>query len=231
MISTMDISALPNDIFFLIVSHLAPQDLVLCRRVSQSWLKAFTESDLNRHLLKSLFPLSREARNLDSNGDENDDENDWPWIFSAVAARYYYLRKGQARRMHRFKLAKSLDEPAWSRNYPVAPWQRYLEIRGTKHSFHYEDTLWTYEDGLLVFPCAEKKSYIVLDLERCERLFVKFDQIVRRIRLKDRVLVVEWCETDLSHQINEDETVHRHFATAYDLVFDSEADHWTMNKR
>ncbi|KAM3086711.1 hypothetical protein ACMFMF_000652 [Clarireedia jacksonii] len=133
--------------------------------------------------------------------------------------------------MHRFKLERSFDDGAWSRNYPVAPWQRYYENCGRKHSFHHEDTLWTYEDGLLVFPSADKKSYVVQDLERLERLFVKFDQIVRRIRLRDRVLIVEWCETELSHQLNEDEMVHRHFATAYDLVFDSKAWRWTMNKR
>ncbi|PQE19953.1 F-box domain protein [Rutstroemia sp. NJR-2017a BVV2] len=221
----MDISAFPTDIFFLVVSFLAPQDLILCRRVSQSWLKAFTESNLNRHLLKSLFPLSRE-----SHGDEKDDENDWPSIFSAVAARYYCLRNGWARETHRFKLAKSLDEPAWSRNYPVAPWERYILSHNMRDSFHYEDTLWTYEDDLLVFPSAEKQSYVLLDLERQKWLFISFDQIVRRIRLKDRVLVVEWCEADLYHQLDEDEMVHRHFATAYDLVFDSEAHQWNMKR-
>jgi hypothetical protein len=227
----MDISAFPTDIFFLIVSYLEPQDLILCRRVSQSWLKAFTESNLNRHLLKSSYPLSREVRNIESNGDdEKDDENDWPSIFSTVAARYYYLRRGWPREIHRFKLAKSLDEPAWSRNYPVAPWERYFIIHH-KYSFHYEDTLWTYEDDLLVFPSAEKQSYVLLDLERQKWLLINFDQIVRRIRLKDRVLVVEWCEADPFHQLNEDEMVHRHFATAYDLVFDSAAHQWNMKRR
>ncbi|PQE27143.1 F-box domain protein [Rutstroemia sp. NJR-2017a WRK4] len=227
----MDISAFPTDIFFLVVSYLEPQDLILCRRVSQNWLKAFTESSLNRRLLISSFPLSREVRNIESNGDfEKDDENDWPSIFSAVAARYYYLVKGWTREIHRFELAKSLDEPAWSRNYPVAPWERYFTSRNLRYDFQNEDTLWTYEDGILVFPSAEKQSYVLFDLEKQKWLFINFDQIVRRIRLKDRVLVVEWCEADPFHQLDEDEMVHRHFATAYDLVFDSEAHQWNMKR-
>ena len=42
-------------------------------------------------------------------------------------------------------------------------------------------------------------------------------KIVRRIRLKDGVLVVEWCEHEPYHQLNENEMVYRHFATAYDI--------------
>lgn len=50
----------------------------------------------------------------------------------------------------------------------------------------------------------------IIDLESEEK-------IIRRIRFKDGVLVVEWCEHEPYHQLNENEMVYRHFATAYDV--------------
>jgi len=57
---------------------------------------------------------------------------------------------------------------------------------------------------------AGKKSNIDLETDK---------KIVRRIRLKDGVLVVEWCGHEPYHQLNENEMVYRHFATAYDVEY------------
>ncbi len=54
-------------------------------------------------------------------------------------------------------------------------------------------------------------------------------KIVRRIRLLEKVLVVEWCEHEAYHQLNENEMVYRHFATAYDIIKDKSS--WRANFR
>ena len=56
------------------------------------------------------------------------------------------------------------------------------------------------------------------------------EKIVRRIRLKEGVLVVEWCEHEPYNQLNENEMVHRHFATAYD-VGEGDSAQWSVTFR
>jgi len=103
----------------------------------------------------------------------------------------------------------------------VAPWQRHLQFEEKAAAFHYPDTLWTYDEGLLVFPSAELQQYTLYDLEAGTMSKVGLEpdgKIVRRIRLHKKVLVLEWCEGEPYHQLNENEMVYRHFATAYDII-------------
>lgn len=103
----------------------------------------------------------------------------------------------------------------------MAPWQRHLQFEEKEAPFHYPDTLWTYDDGLLIFPSAPRQQYTLYDLESGTMSEVGFEpdgKIVRRIRLHKKVLVVEWCEAEPYHQLNENEMVYRHFATAYDVT-------------
>jgi hypothetical protein len=126
-------------------------------------------------------------------------------------------------------LGKSLVVPAWARFYPVAPWQRHLQFEEKTAPFHYPDPLWTYDEGILIFPNAQQQKYTLYDLSTRTMADVNINpetKIVRRIRLKDKVLVVEWCEPEAFHQLNENERVHRHFATAYDIIRDSQHVPW-----
>ncbi|TVY13312.1 hypothetical protein LARI1_G007407 [Lachnellula arida] len=219
----MNITAFPNDIFILIIANLSPTDLILCRRVSKQFHAAFSESDLNYHLLKFHYPRVRELR-----GAENPESN-WSEAFKRAASRYHHLKSGRPQSIEKFPVAKSLVVPSWARSYPVAPWQRHLQFEEKTAPFHYPDPLWTYDAGLLIFPNAKEQKYTVYDLSTGWMAGVDINpetKIVRRLSLKEKVLIVEWCQPEAFHQLNENERVHRHFATAYDIVRDSERAPW-----
>jgi hypothetical protein len=223
----MNITAFPNDIFLLIViPHLSPKDLILNRRVSKQFYAAFTESDLNRHALQQHYPRARELR----------DGNERPWskVLNSVAARYHQLKSGSPESIEKWALLKSFVAPSWAKHYPVANWQRYLQFEDKTAPFHYPDPLWTYDDGILIFPSAELQSYVLYDLIAgviSEIDFQSESKIVRRIRLKEKVLIVEWCEEQPYHQLNENEVVYRHFASAYDLVRSKQRGPWALSFR
>lgn len=219
----MDITAFPNDIFLIVIAHLSPKDLILCRSVNKRFYAAFTESELSRHVLLQHYPRTRELRYVDPNAD-------WAQVFAKIAGRYYYLKAGKPRSMSKLALGRSFVVPRWARYHPIAPWQRQLQFEEKTAPFHYPDTLWTYEEGILIYPSAEHRKYVLYDLEMGTLTEVPLEsegKIVRRIRLSDRVLVVEWCEQEAYHQLNENETVFRHFATAYDVSQDSSGN-WTV---
>jgi hypothetical protein len=220
----MDITSLPNDIFLLIVAYLSPLDLILNRRVSKAFNAAFTESELNRQVLLSHYPRVRELRCI-----SNSDNVDWARTFAQVAARYHHLKSGKPRSIEKLALRKSFVVPKWARYYPVGIWQRHLQFEEKTATFHYPDPLWTYDDGVVIFPSAKSQRYELYDLSSGELNGIDFEpegKIVRRIRLKDRVLVVEWCEQEPYHQLNENEMVYRHFATAYHISLDDQTGKW-----
>ena len=102
-------------------------------------------------------------------------------------------------------------------------WQRHLRFEEKTAPFHYPDTLWTFDDGLLIFPSAKSQCYELYDIGAGTISSINIEsegKVIRRSRLKDRVLVVEWCEQEPYHQLNENEMVYRHFATAYDIIQD-----------
>jgi hypothetical protein len=214
----MDITALPSDIFLIIISYLSPSELVLARRVCKSFFAAFTEADLNCLLLHQHYPRVRELR-----FPLNKDQADWSDLFAKVAARYYHLQAGKPRAVQKFSLQNAYVSPEWAKRCSVATWSRHLQFEARSAPFHYLDTLWTYDNGLLVFPSAELQQYVLYDLNvgvmsQIGLSGLPEDKIVRRIRLKDNVLVAEWCEAVSYHQLNNEEQVHRHFATAFDII-------------
>jgi hypothetical protein len=133
------------------------------------------------------------------------------------------LESGKPRSIEKLALRKSFVVPKWARNYPISTWHQHLQFEEKSAPFHYPDPLWTYDEGILLYPSAELQGYALYDLQSGTIGKVDFEadgtsKVVRRIRLKDKVLIVEWCEEDAYHQLNENEVVYRHFATAYDLV-------------
>ncbi|KAH8815125.1 hypothetical protein F5884DRAFT_746687 [Xylogone sp. PMI_703] len=225
----MDITALPDDLFLLVLDYLSPSELIACRAICKSWQKAFTDPDRSRRWLQQHYPRVRELRHFSQGEAQN-----WSQVLATVCRRYHYLKAGRPRKTVALALKKSLMVPEWARHYPVATWQRQLSYEAKTASFHYLDPLWTYDDGLLVFPSAELQRYVAYDLTASTFGDVALQsdtKIVRRIRLKERVLVVEWCESEPYHRLNENEMVHRHFATAYDLVLDQEKNRWNARFR
>ncbi|KAG9235761.1 hypothetical protein BJ875DRAFT_528267 [Amylocarpus encephaloides] len=218
----MNLLDFSNDVFLIIIAYLSPRELILARCVSKQLRAALTEDSLNRRLLSQHFPRARELRRLD---DGKDEIVHWAAAFANVASRYHHLKAGRPQAIEKWPLGKSLSVPAWSRFYPVATWKRHLQFEEKTAIFHYPDTLWTYDSGILIFPSAELEQYILYDISARSKTPIDVQatsKVVRRLRLKDRLLIVEWCEPNAYHQLNENEEVHRHFATAYDLLRDAE---------
>ncbi|KAJ0107932.1 f-box domain-containing protein [Diaporthe amygdali] len=160
---------------------------------------------------------------------------DWTATFANVARRYHHLRTATARSIDTIKLGSTEQGPS-RMFYPVAIWDRFLRLDDKTAPFHYRDPAWSYsqEDGLLVYHAASQEDdpnvdqqsascpWRLLDLETGQEVAVPFpqgeDRIVRRVRLSDRVLVLEWCEREAYHQLNDREECHRHFVTAFDVV-------------
>ncbi|KAI1373651.1 hypothetical protein F4677DRAFT_428742 [Hypoxylon crocopeplum] len=210
-----DLIDLPNDIFLLIASYLSAQDAVLCRRVSRAWFAAFSNGDVSWNFMRWHFTRSREMRTATA---ELGDKPDWARIFAKVARRYYYLRTAKPRLIEKVDVVQEL--PGKSSFYGVAPWNRWLRWNDNTAVFQDRDPTWCVDDGLLVYQEVVSGRYVAYDLETRHRISVPFDgadKTIRRLRLTCGVLVIEWCEREPYHQLNDRETVHRHFATAFDV--------------
>ncbi|KAH8762525.1 hypothetical protein F5883DRAFT_560620 [Diaporthe sp. PMI_573] len=160
---------------------------------------------------------------------------DWTVTFSDVARRYHHLRTATPWTVEAIELGSTEQGPA-RMFYPVAIWDRFLRLDDKTAPFHYPDPAWSYslDDGLLVYHSAAHEEtdgadqqamscpWRLLDLETGREVVVPFpqgeDRIVRRVRLSRSVLVLEWCERDAYHQLNDREECHRHFVTALDVV-------------
>jgi len=111
----------------------------------------------------------------------------------------------------------------------------HISKRGGK-PYLFRTTLWTYDDGLLVFapngtlqeeandsnklPDRVSCALVVLDIETGKTFPVPFGingKILRNLRLKDQTLVIEWAENQPFHDLNDTEKVHRHFASCFDV--------------
>lgn len=162
---------------------------------------------------------------------------DWTVTFATVARRYHHLRTATPWTIEAIKLGSTEQGPS-RMFYPVAIWDRFLRLDDKTAPFHYPDPAWSYsqDDGLLVYHSAALEDtagvdeqtapcpWRLRDLETGEQVVVPFpqgeDRIVRRVRLCDRVLVLECCEREAYHQLNDREECHRHFVTAFDVVWE-----------
>lgn len=225
-VQTKDIAFLPEDIFHMILSYLDSVDVIRCRRVSRSWCDAFGNPRSLVPLLKRTFPRAREVRKLAQEGafDNPDFTSEgqirfWRNTFDQVAARYYHLARGKPRSVQKFRLCGEFALGSLQL-FQVMPWDHHSSHYPEWGELMFKHAFWTYEDGLVVFPSEEDRSLVLLDLETGETFMVPFvltDKVVRRIRLQDRLLVIEWAEPEAFHWLNDSDGVHRHFATSFDL--------------
>ncbi|KAK7747715.1 hypothetical protein SLS62_008962 [Diatrype stigma] len=118
-VTIKDLTDLPSDVFLLIISHLSPQDSILCRRVSRAWRAAFATPDVSWHLMRWHFPRCREMRHgagiamdsglgpsggggnsppkLKQKQRQRQETTQWAEVFPKVARRYHYLRAAKPR--------------------------------------------------------------------------------------------------------------------------------------
>ncbi|RFU77938.1 f-box domain-containing, partial [Trichoderma arundinaceum] len=212
---------LPYTIFTDIISRLSATEAILCRRLSRDAHAALTRNDLCISLILAHFPRSREGRQLRAYLKADDREalerGDWAAVFATLARRYFHL--GNALPWKVVKVPVLKDD---KRLRGVTPWNRFLSLNGKTAPFHFWDPAWTAApaEGLLVYPAplGEEIGYRARDLDTGLEADVPFDmrgKIVRRVRLSHGILVIEWCEQEASHPLNELESAHRHYATAY----------------
>lgn len=212
-----DLTDLPNEVLDIIALFLQPEDVIRCRLVSQRWLSAFTKPDLSKHVLQAFFPRAREVRLAN-------DRSDWTAILTAVLGRYHFLQKGAACYSEKLPIQQAFVEPGWARFYPISTWQHELYFESRVAEFHYPDTLWAYDDGLLVFPSAKTQKYQLYDIAVGSYSDVNFEienkRYIRRMRLCERTLVVEWAEVECVELMNGvgGTQNHRHFVTVYDIL-------------
>ncbi|ETS86769.1 hypothetical protein PFICI_00597 [Pestalotiopsis fici W106-1] len=204
---------LPSDLFLLIISYLSPEDTFICRRVSRAWQQTFASEDVAWYLMKLHFPRSRELR-MESTASARSDRTA---IYTEVAQRYHHLRAAKPRSTEKIEIARQDKDSTML--YDVAPWSRFLHFNDYTAPFSHPDPVWCMADGLVIYPNAYG-HYCAHDLETRSTFPVPFDAIgktIRRVRLACGVLIFEWCEREPYHQLNDEETVHRHFATAFDV--------------
>lgn len=182
----------------------------------------------------SSRPLSEIPANLRAElGDIAEEPRPWSSILAEVARRYYYLNRAKPRLVEKLDMAQSSRHEGSAFSFwGVAPWSRFLRFNDKTSDFHYPDPVWSYsqEDGILVYPAAahdapsaedDGRVYHIVDLATGQRIPVPFDvrsKHVRRVRLAQGVLIVEWAEALPYHQLNDREVVHRHFVTAFDVT-------------
>ncbi|KAK0632806.1 hypothetical protein B0T14DRAFT_560459 [Immersiella caudata] len=164
----------------------------------------------------------------------------WAATFADVARRYHNLRLAQPRAVEKLELAVSTQGNNSLFSFlGIATWNRFLRLEAKTANFHYPDPEWSYsqEDSVLVYPIrtdaeqCDGHVYQVLDLLSRSTVPVPFDvrqKHIRRVRLAQGVLILEWAEALPYHQLNDREVVHRHFVTAFD-VFRAPSDTETFN--
>lgn len=85
-----------------------------------------------------------------------------------------------------------------------------------------------------MFPSSTHQQYLLRDFNSSTTQAIPVNplgKVIRRISLRDRLLVLEWCEPESYHVLNiENERVHRHFATCYDILQDASGK-WTSSFR
>ncbi|RJE22215.1 F-box domain protein [Aspergillus sclerotialis] len=220
-------SSFPRDIFWIILRYLSPRDIVCCRRVSRSWSEAFGNPDNLVPLLKELYPRAREVRELlnDSSTDEShihiEDAAGWRKLFDQVAARYDHLARGTFRSVQKYKLCDDFGISGEREFFQVQPWENHASHLMLRVDCPFSEPFWTYEDGLLVYASADDRCLVLADLKEDRRFMIPFlipGKVIRRIRLQNKLLVVEWAEPKAFHWLNDSDGVHRHFASSYDIT-------------
>ncbi|PGH06867.1 hypothetical protein GX51_02112 [Blastomyces parvus] len=237
-----DITLLPRDVFLMILSYLSYIDVIYCRRASKSWNAAFGNPSNLYPFLKWNFPLARELRGRHQDKALNNehgiprDDNNWRNLFNQISARYFHLHLGRPQSIERYKVWPNYTQNIrpGSRLYPVPPWEFHSSHLTSKPDRIFEDCFWTYEDSLVAFVSRDDMCVLLLDLETSKTFTVPFDmdnKVMRRIRLQNRFLIIEWAEADAFHWLNALDSVHRHFASSFDITAGPLTGEWEITFR
>lgn len=219
----LGVSFLPRDIFWMLLRYLDPRDIIRSRRVSRSWNEAFGNPDNLTPLLRELFPRAKEVRELHDGATSQVpiDGDHWRNTFDRLAARYDHLARGKFRSVQKYKLCDDFGSSGEREFFQVQPWEDHASHLMHRVDCPFSETLWTYEDGLVVYPSADHHCLVLLDINEDRRFMVPFiitGKVIRRLRLQKRLLVVEWAEPRAFHWLNDSDGVHRHFASSFKIT-------------
>ncbi|GKT55096.1 F-box domain-containing protein [Colletotrichum tofieldiae] len=175
---------------------------------------------------------------------EAEAEPDWPALFADVARRYHNLSRATFHSLTKIPILKPSAplrrfEP-WARQLCVDVHLAPLKLPDP--NWTYADGVLVYPSpssshrSCSGVPSSEPSSFFTsssysstslrppvlkaLDLNSGDESTIPFDwtdRVVRRIRLAEEILIVEWAEAQGFHPLNEGEVAHRHFATAFDV--------------
>ncbi|KAL5052026.1 hypothetical protein BDW71DRAFT_3790 [Aspergillus fruticulosus] len=219
----LDLPLLPRELFWMVLDHLGPSDIVRCRRVSRLWNEAFGDPANLVPLLRKLFPLASEVREFYGSHGRLDDLNSNEHsraLFDRIASRYDHLARGKPRSIQRLKLCEEFGISGEREWFQVQPWDIHASHLMQRVDLPYSETFWSYDDGLLVYPSADHACLVLMDLDSGREFIVPFiimGKVIRRVRLQRQVLVVEWAEPKAFHWLNDSDGVHRHFASSFDV--------------
>lgn len=224
--------SLPEELIHLIIQHLDTTDIVLCRFVSKTWYDVFANPYLLRTALKSHLGNAREVRRLKCEGaltgpieSTGRDPAYWVHTFDRVAARYHNLKNGTPQYITNLSQCDN-DSGGWpGHHYSIRQWDQVFYksasiANGLLFFLEQKEQAWTYDDGLLVYADKRDRCYVLLDIQDATKTDVPFHlqgRCIRRIRLCHQVLLIEWAENRPYHKLNDTESVHRHFVTAFDV--------------
>ncbi|KAK2065908.1 F-box domain-containing protein [Colletotrichum caudatum] len=172
-------------------------------------------------------------------------EPDWPALFARVARRYHNLSRAAFHSLTTIPILKPSAPlrrfAPWARQLAVDVHLAHLALADP--NWTYADGVLVYpspspaRSAASSEPCSGATSLgssassstsptssgppvlKALDLSSGDESTVPFDwadKVVRRVRLAEGLLVVEWAEVQ-AFPLNEDEVAHRHFATAFDV--------------
>ncbi|KAK1986403.1 F-box domain-containing protein [Colletotrichum cereale] len=232
---------LPDTLFLEVLSHLTPREIVLCRLVSRASHAALARPDLSQASMSSSPGRWRAAAAAAAAAAEPD----WPALFARVARRYHNLSRAAFHSLTTIPILRPSAPlrpfAPWARQLCVDVHLAHLALADP--NWTYADGVLVYPSpspGCSVAssrPCsgtsspgssasstsstsAEPPVLKALDLNSGDESTVPFDwaeKVVRRMRLAEGILIVEWAEAQGSQPLNEGEVAHRHFATAFDV--------------
>ncbi|KAJ5855434.1 uncharacterized protein N7529_009378 [Penicillium soppii] len=227
-----DVALLPSDIFWMIMTYLEPSEIVRCRRVSRAWNEAFSNPSILLPLLKRHFPWTKEVKSINTESNNQHQSNGLS-LFDKVASRYMYLERGKPRSIQKYRLCNNFGRTEKREWYEVQPWESHSASSRALVERPFPEARWTVENNLIVFPSAEHEVLVLMDLETDRKFMVPFiicGNIIRRIRLEKRLLVIEWADPKAFHWLNDSDGVHRHFASSFDVT-KGVNDSWSITPR
>jgi hypothetical protein len=215
-----DLAYLPRDLFWMILAYLEPDEIIRCRRVSRAWNEAFSNPVVLLPLLKIQFPWTKEVQDLGSDTSAQD-QDQGRRLYDQVASRYSHLERGRPRSIQKLPLCEDFGSSGDREWYQVQPWESHASHMRRLVDRQFSEALWTFEEGLLVYPSAEHQCLVLRDLETDRQFMVPFiirGKVIRRVRLQKRLLVIEWAEPKAFHWLNDSDGVHRHFASSFEVT-------------